>query len=70
VYPARLRISRASWGVLAFKQGYAHWSEGDRGDGKGLAHRALAAIQDRACKNLTAPTRLLGSSQARVSPRG
>jgi AcrR family transcriptional regulator len=33
-------------GVLAFKRGYAQWSEGDRDDVKGLAHHALAALQD------------------------
>jgi AcrR family transcriptional regulator len=33
-------------GVLAFKRGYAQWSEGDRDDAKGLAHHALAALQD------------------------
>jgi AcrR family transcriptional regulator len=33
-------------GVLAFKRGYAQWSEGDRDDGKGLAHHALAALND------------------------
>jgi AcrR family transcriptional regulator len=33
-------------GVLAFKRGYAQWSEGDRDDGKGLAHYALAALDD------------------------
>lgn len=32
-------------GVLAFKQGYNTWSEGDRGDG-GLAPHALAALED------------------------
>lgn len=33
-------------GVLAFKQGYARWSEVDRDDGDGLAHHALAALED------------------------
>ena len=33
-------------GVLAFKRGYARWSEGDRDDGIGLAHHALAALDD------------------------
>ena len=33
-------------GVLAFKRGYARWSEGDRGDGTGLAPHALAALDD------------------------
>jgi len=33
-------------GVLAFERGYARWSEGDRDDGRGLAHHALAALED------------------------
>jgi AcrR family transcriptional regulator len=33
-------------GVLAFKQGYARWAEGDRDDGTELAHHALAALQE------------------------
>ena len=33
-------------GVLAFKQGYARWSEGDRDDDDGLARHALAALAD------------------------
>ncbi|MBA3905648.1 MAG: TetR/AcrR family transcriptional regulator [Pseudonocardiales bacterium] len=33
-------------GVLAFKRGYAQWSEGDRDDVKGLAQHALAALED------------------------
>ena len=33
-------------GVLAFKRGYAQWSESDRDDVKGLAHHALAALDD------------------------
>ncbi len=33
-------------GVLAFKRGYAQWSEGDGDEGKGLAHHALAALED------------------------
>jgi AcrR family transcriptional regulator len=33
-------------GVLAFKRGYAQWSEGDRADDKGLAEHALAALND------------------------
>jgi AcrR family transcriptional regulator len=33
-------------GVLAFKRGYAQWSEGERDDTKGLAHHALAALND------------------------
>jgi AcrR family transcriptional regulator len=36
----------AEMGVLAFKRGYAQWSEGDRDDGKGLADHALAALND------------------------
>ncbi|MFR0357434.1 TetR/AcrR family transcriptional regulator [Streptomyces sediminimaris] len=33
-------------GVLAFKRGYAQWSESDRDDGEGLAPYALAALED------------------------
>jgi AcrR family transcriptional regulator len=33
-------------GVLAFKRGYAQWSEGERDDARGLAHHALAALDD------------------------
>ncbi len=33
-------------GVLAFKQGYAQWSEGDRDDADGLAPHALAALEE------------------------
>ncbi|WP_432827162.1 TetR/AcrR family transcriptional regulator [Dactylosporangium sp. CA-092794] len=36
----------AELGVLAFKRGYAQWSEDDRDDTQGLAHHALAALQD------------------------
>ena len=36
----------AELGVLAFKRGYAQWSEGDRDDGTGLAHHALAALDE------------------------
>jgi len=36
----------AEFGVLAFKRGYAQWSEGDRDDTKGLAQHALAALDD------------------------
>ena len=36
----------AELGVLAFKRGYAQWSEGDRADDDGLAPYALAALQD------------------------
>ncbi|MCO5995173.1 TetR/AcrR family transcriptional regulator [Actinoallomurus rhizosphaericola] len=36
----------AELGVLAFKRGYAQWSEADRDDDKGLAHHALAALED------------------------
>ncbi|WP_218671073.1 hypothetical protein [Microbispora sp. GKU 823] len=36
----------AELGVLAFKRGYAQWSEGDRDDARGLAYHALAALQD------------------------
>ncbi|ARP68814.1 TetR/AcrR family transcriptional regulator [Streptomyces pluripotens] len=33
-------------GVLAFKQGYARWSESDRDDSEGLAPHALTALED------------------------
>jgi hypothetical protein len=33
-------------GVLAFKQGYARWSDGDRDEADGLAHHALTALED------------------------
>ncbi|MFJ9713828.1 TetR/AcrR family transcriptional regulator [Streptomyces sp. NPDC101234] len=33
-------------GVLAFKRGYARWSECDRDDAGGLAPHALAALED------------------------
>ena len=33
-------------GVLAFKRGYAEWSEGDRDAGDGLATHALAALDE------------------------
>lgn len=33
-------------GVLAFKRGYAQWSESDCDDVRGLAQHALAALQD------------------------
>jgi AcrR family transcriptional regulator len=33
-------------GVLAFKRGYARWSEGDRDDTEGLAPHALAALEE------------------------
>jgi hypothetical protein len=36
----------AELGVLAFKRGYAQWSEGDRDDSEGLAQHALAALDD------------------------
>ncbi|MCK2218128.1 TetR/AcrR family transcriptional regulator [Actinomadura sp. ATCC 31491] len=36
----------AELGVLAFKRGYAQWSEGDRDDGRGLAHHVLAALRE------------------------
>ncbi len=45
----------AELGVLAFKQGYAQWSEGDRDDDSGLAPHALAALED-----LRAATATLG----------
>jgi AcrR family transcriptional regulator len=36
----------AELGVLAFKRGYAHWSESDRDDDSGLAQHALAALKE------------------------
>jgi AcrR family transcriptional regulator len=33
-------------GVLAFKRGYAHWSEIEGGDDSGLAEHALAALKE------------------------
>jgi AcrR family transcriptional regulator len=36
----------AELGVLAFKRGYAQWSEGERDDADGLAQYALAALSD------------------------
>jgi AcrR family transcriptional regulator len=36
----------AELGVLAFKRGYARWSESDRGDAEGLAQHALAALAE------------------------
>ncbi len=36
----------AEMGLLAFKRGYAQWSEADRNDLTGLAHHALAALDD------------------------
>jgi AcrR family transcriptional regulator len=36
----------AELGVLAFKRGYARWSEGERDDATGLAHHALAALEE------------------------
>src|SRR4051794_36660093 len=36
----------AELGVVAFKRGYATWSEGDRDDASGLAPHALAALQE------------------------
>jgi AcrR family transcriptional regulator len=36
----------AELGVLAFKRGFAQWSEGDRDDGEALAQHALAALDE------------------------
>jgi AcrR family transcriptional regulator len=36
----------AELGVLAFKRGYAQWSEGERDDADGLTQYALAALND------------------------
>jgi AcrR family transcriptional regulator len=33
-------------GVLAFRRGYAEWTESERGDDGGLAHFALAALDE------------------------
>jgi hypothetical protein len=33
-------------GVLAFKQGYARWSEGERSDDDGLARHALDVLRE------------------------
>ncbi len=44
----------AEMGVLAFKRGFAKWSEGDPSDNVHLSHHALAALDD-----LRAATRLL-----------
>ncbi|SNQ50887.1 TetR family transcriptional regulator [Frankia canadensis] len=33
-------------GVLAFRRGFAAWSEGDRADGDELAHHTLAALDE------------------------
>jgi AcrR family transcriptional regulator len=45
----------AELGVLAFKRGYTQWSEGDHDDAIGLAHHALAALDE-----LRAATATLG----------
>ncbi|WAL67521.1 helix-turn-helix domain containing protein [Amycolatopsis cynarae] len=45
----------AEMGVLAFKRGYAQWTEADRDDATGLAPHALAALED-----LRAATATLG----------
>ena len=42
--PAPTAHVAAELGVLAFKQGYARWSESDSTDDPGLAHHALAAL--------------------------
>lgn len=44
--PDPLAHLAAEMGVLAFKRGYAHWSEADRDDGTELAQHALAALDD------------------------
>ncbi len=36
----------AEMGVLAFKRGYAQWSEGDRDNQIGLAHHAVSALSE------------------------
>ncbi|NLU72626.1 TetR/AcrR family transcriptional regulator [Streptomyces sp. HNM0575] len=48
-FPDAVAQLTAELGVLAFKRGYAQWSEGDDDaddDTKGLAHHALAALDD------------------------
>jgi AcrR family transcriptional regulator len=54
----------AEVGVLAFKRGYARWSE-DGDDTPGLAHHALAALDD-----LRSATSLLGRHPAPSAARG
>ncbi|ARJ06559.1 TetR family transcriptional regulator [Cnuibacter physcomitrellae] len=44
--PETVAALAAEMGILAFKQGYARWSEADRGDDDRLAPYALAALQD------------------------
>ncbi len=45
VSPAAAELA-SELGVLAFKRGYARWSDGDRDDGTVLAVHVLAALQD------------------------
>ena len=40
-------------GVLAFKEGYAQWSEGSRDDADGLAHHALVALENLRAATVT-----------------
>jgi AcrR family transcriptional regulator len=42
--PGQAAHLAAEMGVLAFKQGYTRWSEGDRDDTTGLAQHTLAAL--------------------------
>jgi AcrR family transcriptional regulator len=44
--PAAAAHLAAELGVLAFKQGYAKWSEADDGDAAGLEQHALAALDE------------------------
>ncbi|GAA0342537.1 TetR/AcrR family transcriptional regulator [Actinoallomurus spadix] len=44
--PGPIAHLAAEMGVLAFKRGYAEWSEADRDDDRGLAPHALAALED------------------------
>jgi hypothetical protein len=44
--PDPLAHVAAELGVLAFRRGYAQWSEADPDDGTGLAPHALAALDD------------------------
>jgi AcrR family transcriptional regulator len=44
--PAMTAHLASEMGTLAFKQGYARWSEGDHTGDEGLAPHTLAALQD------------------------
>jgi AcrR family transcriptional regulator len=51
--PAPTAQLAAEMGVLAFKRGYAQWSEGDPDDNVGLAHHTLAALNDLRAASLS-----------------